>query len=410
MLGGNPEFRAVEEMHKRGIDPHDQPEEYEREWAAVLEKAKAEVAVEHEEVLAAGGLYVLGSERHESRRIDNQLRGRSGRQGDPGESRFYLSLEDDLMRMFQSGLASTMMNSAALPDDLPIESRMLSRGVRSAQAQIEGRNAEIRKNILKYDDVASSQRTIIYGERRRILNGENLRDQVRDFVDDVVGNAVKSSTAVGAPDDWDMDAMWKDLRSIYPVSLTPDELIEEAGGLRYFTQPFLVRELTADARVAYEAVEERIGVDLMRQVERQVLLQVIDQKWREHLYEMDYLKEGIGLRAMGQRDPLIEYQREAHQMFGAMADAVKEQSLQVLFRVEKRETTPAASSGRDRCCGDRVEGSQRGCARGFRREVPGTGDASVRRRGTKHVWRGHGNRRGSRQRIDGRPHVLGALG
>jgi preprotein translocase subunit SecA len=282
----------------------------------------------------------LGSERHESRRIDNQLRGRSGRQGDPGESRFYLSLEDDLMRMFQSGLASTMMNSAALPDDLPIESRMLSRGVRSAQAQIEGRNAEIRKNILKYDDVASSQRTIIYGERRRILNGENLRDQVRDFVDDVVGNAVKSSTAVGAPDDWDMDALWKDLRSVNPVSLTPDELIEEAGGLRYFTQPFLVRELTADARVAYEAVEERIGVDLMRQVERQVLLQVIDQKWREHLYEMDYLKEGIGLRAMGQRDPLIEYQREAHQMFGAMADAVKEQSLQVLFRVEKRETTP----------------------------------------------------------------------
>jgi len=341
MLGGNPEFRAVEEMHKRGIDPHDNPEDYEREWASVFEKAKADVAVEHEEVLAAGGLYVLGSERHESRRIDNQLRGRSGRQGDPGESRFYLSLEDDLMRMFQSGLAATMMNSAALPDDLPIESRMLSRGVRSAQAQIEGRNAEIRKNILKYDDVASSQRTIIYGERRRILNGENLRDQVRDFVDDVVGNAVTSSTAVGAPDDWDMDAMWKDLRSIYPVSLTPDELIEEAGGLRYFTQPFLVRELTADARVAYEAVEERIGVDLMRQVERQVLLQVIDQKWREHLYEMDYLKEGIGLRAMGQRDPLIEYQREAHQMFGAMADAVKEQALQVLFRVEKRETAPA---------------------------------------------------------------------
>jgi len=340
MLGGNPEFRAVEEMHKRGIDPHDNPEDYEREWVAVFEQAKQAVATEHEEVLAAGGLYVLGSERHESRRIDNQLRGRSGRQGDPGESRFYLSLEDDLMRMFQSGLASTMMNSAALPDDLPIESKMLSRGVRSAQAQIEGRNAEIRKNILKYDDVASSQRSIIYAERRRILNGENLRDQVRDFVDDVVGNAVKSPTAVGAPDDWDIEAMWKDLRAIYPVSLTTDEVIEEAGGLRYLTQAFLVRELTADARVAYETVEERISVDLMRQVERQVLLQVIDLKWREHLYEMDYLKEGIGLRAMGQRDPLIEYQREAHQMFGAMSDAVKEQALQVLFRVEKREAAP----------------------------------------------------------------------
>ncbi len=217
---------------------------------------------------------------------------------------------------------------------------MLSRGVRSAQAQIEGRNAEIRKNILKYDNVASSQRTIIYGERRRILNGENLRDQVRDFVDDVVGNSIRSSTAAGVAEDWDLDAMWKDLRSIYPVSLTAKELMEEAGGERYFTQSFLVRELTADARVAYEAVEERISPDLMRQVERQVLLQVIDQKWREHLYEMDYLKEGIGLRAMGQRDPLIEYQREAHQMFGAMADAVKEQALQVLFRVEKRETAP----------------------------------------------------------------------
>lgn len=341
MLGGNPEFRAVEEMHKRGIDPHDNPEEYEREWAAVFEQAKRDVATEHDEVLAAGGLYVLGTERHESRRIDNQLRGRSGRQGDPGESRFYLSLEDDLMRMFQSGLAATMMNSGALPDDLPIESKMLSRGVRSAQAQIEGRNAEIRKNILKYDDVASSQRTIIYAERRRILDGENLRDQVRDFVDHVVGSIVRLATASGASDDWDLQAMLKDLRATYPVSLTEQELIEEAGGLRYLTQAMLVREITADARLAYEAVEERIGVDLMRQVERQVLLQVIDLKWREHLYEMDYLKEGIGLRAMGQRDPLIEYQREAHQMFAAMADAVKEQALQVLFRVEKRETAPA---------------------------------------------------------------------
>ncbi len=337
MLGGSPEFRAVQEMRRRGIDPHDQPDEYESVWDDVFAQATADVAVEHEEVLAAGGLYVLGTERHESRRIDNQLRGRSGRQGDPGESRFYLCLEDDLMRMFQSGLASTMMNSGALPDDLPIESKMLTRGVRSAQAQIEGRNAEIRKNILKYDDVASSQRTIIYGERRRILNGENLRDEVRGFVDDIVGSAVRAATMMGAPDDWDLEALWTDLRAIYPVSLTVDEVVEEAGGLRYLTQSFLERELMADARVAYDAVEERIGSEIMRQVERQVLLQVIDLKWREHLYEMDYLKEGIGLRAMGQRDPLIEYQREAHQMFSAMSDAVKEQALQVLYRVEKRE-------------------------------------------------------------------------
>ncbi|WP_291377562.1 preprotein translocase subunit SecA [Demequina sp.] len=347
MLGGNPEFRAVQEMHRRGIDPHDQPDEYERVWDDVFAQATADVAAEHEEVLAAGGLYVLGTERHESRRIDNQLRGRSGRQGDPGESRFYLSLEDDLMRMFQSGLAATMMNSGALPDDLPIESKMLTRGVRSAQAQIEGRNAEIRKNILKYDDVASSQRTIIYGERRRILNGENLRDEVRGFVDDVSGSAVRAATMAGAPDDWDLDALWTELRTIYPVSLTIDEVVEEAGGMRYLTQNFLEREITADARVAYDAVEERIGPDIMRQVERQVLLQVIDLKWREHLYEMDYLKEGIGLRAMGQRDPLIEYQREAHQMFSAMSDAVKEQSLQVLYRVEKREQTPQPTASVD---------------------------------------------------------------
>ena len=336
MLGGNPEFRAVQEMAKRGIDPHENPEEYEKVWDEVFAAAQADVVTEHDEVLAAGGLYVLGTERHESRRIDNQLRGRSGRQGDPGESRFYLSLEDDLMRMFQSGLAASVMNSSALPDDMPIESKVLTRGVRSAQAQIEGRNHEIRKNILKYDDVMSDQRSVIFAERRRVLDGEEMRDQVLQFVDDVVSSYVRAATAAGSPDDWDLDALWKDLRTIYPVSLTQDELIEEAGSLSGLSQSFLTRELTADARVQYAAVEERIDPELMRQVERQVLLQVLDSKWREHLYEMDYLKEGIGLRAMGQRDPLTEYQREGYQLFEAMTDAIKEQSIQVLFRVEKR--------------------------------------------------------------------------
>jgi len=336
MLGGNPEFRAVQEMAKRGIDPHESPEEYEKVWDGVFTAAQADVVTEHDEVLAAGGLYVLGTERHESRRIDNQLRGRSGRQGDPGESRFYLSLEDDLMRMFQSGLAASVMNSSALPDDMPIESKVLTRGVRSAQAQIEGRNHEIRKNILKYDDVMSDQRNVIFAERRRVLDGEEMRDQVLQFVDDVVSSYVRAATAAGSPDDWDLDALWKDLRTIYPVSLTQDELIEEAGSLSGLSQAFLTRELTADARVQYAAVEERIDPTLMRQVERQVLLQVLDSKWREHLYEMDYLKEGIGLRAMGQRDPLTEYQREGYQLFEAMTDTIKEQSIQVLFRVEKR--------------------------------------------------------------------------
>jgi preprotein translocase subunit SecA len=337
MLGGNPEFLAVQEMANRGLDPHENAEEYERVWDEVFAKAQADVVAEHDEVLAAGGLYVLGTERHESRRIDNQLRGRSGRQGDPGESRFYLSLEDDLMRMFQSGLAASVMNSSAIPDDMPIESKTLTRGVRSAQAQIEGRNYEIRKNILKYDDVMSDQRTVIFAERRRVLDGESMRDQVVQFVDDVVTSYVRSATALGSPDDWDLEALWKDLRTINPVTLTADEIVEEAGGLASVSPEFLTRELTADARLRYEAVEERIGADLMRTVERQVLLQVLDSKWREHLYEMDYLKEGIGLRAMGQRDPLTEYQREGYQLFEAMTDTIKEQSVQVLFRVEKRE-------------------------------------------------------------------------
>jgi preprotein translocase subunit SecA len=340
MLGGNPEFRAVEEMHKRGLDPHESPEEYEKVWDGVLDAAKAAVQAEHDEVLAAGGLYVLGTERHESRRIDNQLRGRSGRQGDPGESRFYLSLEDDLMRMFQSGLASTMMNSSALPDDLPIESKMLTRGVRSAQAQIEGRNAEARKNILKYDDVMNSQRTVIYEERRRILKGESVHEDMVKYVDDIIGGIVRSATAVGSSEDWDLEALWTELRSIYPVGLTIDEVVEEAGGIGGLSTRFLERELKADAQLAYQAVEDRLGADVLRQVERQVLLQVLDGKWREHLYEMDYLKEGIGLRAMGQRDPLTEYQREGFQLFEAMSDAIKEQSLQVLYRVEKRVVTP----------------------------------------------------------------------
>ncbi|WP_062213023.1 preprotein translocase subunit SecA [Demequina oxidasica] len=341
MLGGNPEFRAVAEMHKRGIDAAENPEEYERVWNEVFEREQHAVEAEHDEVLAAGGLYVLGTERHESRRIDNQLRGRAGRQGDPGESRFYLSLDDDLMRMFQSGLAAQVMNSSALPDDMPIESKVLTRGVRSAQAQIEGRNHEARKNVLKYDDVMSEQRTVIFAERRRVLDGEDFRDQMLEFVDNVTGEYVESATQVGNPDDWDLEALWKDLRTVYPVSVTIDEIVDEAGGVGALNTNFLKRELQADAKVQYEAVEDRLGGDLMRTVERQVVMQVLDLKWREHLYEMDYLKEGIGLRAMGQRDPLIEYQREGYQLFEAMTDSIKEHSLQILYRVEKREPATA---------------------------------------------------------------------
>src|SRR5699024_6109522 len=196
---------------QRGLDPEESPEEYEAAWPEALEEAKRSVASEHEEVVELGGLYVLGTERHESRRIDNQLRGRSGRQGDPGESRFYLSMEDDLMRMFNSGLAMRVMDGAAYPDDMPLEHKMVSRGIASAQSQVEGRNFEIRKNVLKYDDVLSRQRTTVYDERRRVLEGEDLEDQVQSFLDDVVSGLVREYTAAPDSGTWDLETLWAEL-------------------------------------------------------------------------------------------------------------------------------------------------------------------------------------------------------
>ncbi len=342
MLGGNPEFRAIEAMAAKGLDPVEDAAKYEKAWAKAFQAAQHAVEKEHDEVVAAGGLYVLGTERHESRRIDNQLRGRSGRQGDPGESRFYLSLEDDLMRIFQSGLAAQLMNSTAFPDDMPIESKVLTRGVRSAQAQIEGRNFDMRKTILKYDDVMASQRDVIYAERKRVLDGEDVLDQIEGFIDDVVKENVLAAT-IGNPDDWDLDGLLRGLRVIYPVSLTADELIEDVGGISLLSSEYLIRELSSDAHIRYGEVEARIGKEVMRQVERQIVLQVVDAKWREHLYEMDYLRDGIGLRAMGQRDPLMEYQRESFQLFEGLSSAIKEMTLSALYRVEKRE--PGATQG-----------------------------------------------------------------
>jgi preprotein translocase subunit SecA len=334
MLGGNAEFMAVEALAKRGLDPAEQVEEYEAAWPKALEEAKAAVGAEHEEVVDLGGLYVLGTERHESRRIDNQLRGRSGRQGDPGESRFYLSMTDDLMRLFNSGLAESMMNRAGFPDDLPLESKMVTRGIQSAQSQVEARNFEIRKNVLKYDDVLSRQRSVIYAERRRVLEGEDLHDQIQHFLADVVTAYVETTTAEGTPESWDLDALWTALKLVYPISITPDEVVEEAGTAHRLTSAMLTEEILSDAKLAYEAREEQIGEDNMRQLERRVVLSVLDRKWREHLYEMDYLKDGIGLRAMAQRDPLVEYQREGFQLFAAMTEAIKEESISFLFNLE----------------------------------------------------------------------------
>ncbi len=340
MLGGNPEFNAVADLKARGLDPEQTPEEYEAAWDEALAEAEAAVATEHEEVTGLGGLYVLGTERHESRRIDNQLRGRSGRQGDPGESRFYLSLQDHLMRMFNAGLVDRVMQTAGFDDSQPIESKMVTRSIQSAQTQVEARNFEIRKNVLKYDDVLNRQRTVIYRERRRVLEGEDLHEQMRMFVNDVIEGYVDAETAEGIPEDWNLERLWSAARALFPVSVTQEQVLEAAGGLGGVTPELLKQELTSDAHHAYDSREETLGEEVMREVERRVMLSVLDRKWREHLYEMDYLQEGIGLRAMAQRDPLVEYQREGFQLWQAMNEAVKEESVGLLFHVEVEVDQP----------------------------------------------------------------------
>jgi preprotein translocase subunit SecA len=340
MLGGNAEFMAVERMKSLGLDPVETPEEYEAAWPEVLKDAQESVAAEHEEVRELGGLYVLGTERHESRRIDNQLRGRSGRQGDPGESRFYLSLGDDLMRLFNSGIVESFLTAAKIPDDVPIEHRMVTRAIASAQSQVEARNFEIRKNVLKYDDVLNRQREVIYSERRKVLEGADLHVQVRHFINDVIEAYVVAATAEGYPDDWDLEQLWTALRVLYPVGISVEDVVTAADGMSGVNQAMLVRELQSDAQVAYDRREEQLGEELARELERRVLLSVLDRKWREHLYEMDYLQEGIGLRAMAQRDPLVEYQREGFQLFQAMLDAIKEDSVGALFNVEVQVQAP----------------------------------------------------------------------
>lgn len=334
MLGGNPEFMADFELQRRGFSPVDNPIEYEAAWPDEITKQKAAVAKDHEEVIALGGLYVLGTERHESRRIDNQLRGRSGRQGDPGESRFYLSLQDELMRRFNSGLVERFLSAAGLPDDEPIESKMVSNAIRSAQTQVEAQNFEIRKNVLKYDDVMNRQREVIYGERRLVLEGEDISLQVQTFLADTLVAYVNAETAQGYGEDWDLDRLWQALKLVYPISFTPDELIAKVGSRAAIDSEYLSAEILENATVAYEKRQSDLGSEVMRELERKVLLSVLDRKWREHLYEMDYLQEGIGLRAMAQRDPLVEYQREGYELFSAMMDGIKEELASLVFNVQ----------------------------------------------------------------------------
>ncbi len=345
VLGGNPDIIADHELRDRGLDPVTTPEEYEAAWAKVVEELTIQGKAEADEVREAGGLYVLGTERHESRRIDNQLRGRTGRQGDPGESRFYLSLQDELMRRFNASMVEMVMTRLNVPDDVPIEHKMVTRAIRSAQTQVEQQNFEIRKNVLKYDEVMNRQRTVIYAERHRVLAGEDLREQVEHMIESVVEEYVNGATADGYAEDWDFEKLWTALKTLYPIALNAKELLESDEDI---TREYLRELLVNDALDAYRAreteIDGRVGEGAMRELERRVLLSVLDRKWREHLYEMDYLKEGIGLRAMAQRDPLIEYQREGFEMFDAMLDALKEETVGFLFnlQVEAAEPEPQA--------------------------------------------------------------------
>ena len=334
MLGGNPEFMADFELQRQGLNPVETPEEYEKAWPAEITRQKESVAKEHETVVSLGGLYVLGTERHESRRIDNQLRGRSGRQGDPGESRFYLSLQDELMRRFNSGLVERLLGAAGMPEETPLESKIVSNAIKSAQTQVESLNFEMRKNVLKYDDVMNKQREVVYSERREVLEGADIKDLVRKFLDETVTAYVDSATATGVAEDWDLVTLWAALKGLFPISFTAEELLNEIGGATSLDSDFLLDRILTEANLAYEKRESELTSTVMRELERKILLSVLDRKWREHLYEMDYLQEGIGLRAMAQRDPLVEYQREGFDLFSAMMDAIKEELVSYLFNAE----------------------------------------------------------------------------
>ncbi|MCP4224217.1 MAG: preprotein translocase subunit SecA, partial [Actinomycetia bacterium] len=339
ILGGNPEKLAERDTKAEGLEfeSDDGATHYQKRldyWSPICEE-------NGDHVRDAGGLYVLATERHESRRIDDQLRGRSGRQGDPGESRFYLSLEDDLMRIFATGAMNWVMDKA-LPDDVPIESKMVTKSVERAQSTVEQRNAEIRKNVLKYDEVFNQQRKVIYRRRQQILEQGDLREDSIDAIADVADLVVSTHCIEELDDAWDLEGLLTELRSFWPTELTEDALAATNS-----TEE--LRTLIADeGRARYETREVELGAPVMRQIERQVMLQLIDQRWRDHLTEMDYLREGISLRAMGQRDPLTEWQREGFDLFSAMMSALATDFIKYIMHVEvARKVDSSTAEGAD---------------------------------------------------------------
>jgi preprotein translocase subunit SecA len=352
MLGGNPEGMARHDVLKEGhapevlVEAFELPEAPTDEYNAaratalarfdqLLAEYKAQCQAEGDEIRALGGLYVLGTERHESRRIDNQLRGRSGRQGDPGESRFYLSLDDELMRLFATGALSWVMGRA-LPDDEAIEAKMVTKAIERAQTTVEQRNGEIRKNVLKYDEVMNEQRKVIYQRRDQILAGEDLKAAAMEYLAEAVDALIETHCASAADDEWDLDGLAKELKTFWPNEITVEQL-EGCG-----STDKMYDLVMANASAFYEVREAELSPVVMRDVERQVMLRIIDQRWREHLDEMDYLQEGINLRAMGQKDPLTEWQREGYEMFGAMMKGIAQDFVKYVMHVQVvRNETPA---------------------------------------------------------------------
>jgi len=335
LLGGNPEGLAIRDLRAEGVDM--ESEEGAERLKALTKQYKVETDAEGTKVRDLGGLYVLGTERHDSRRIDNQLRGRSGRQGDPGESRFYLSLEDELMRLFATGAMNWVMGKA-LPDDVPIEARMVTKAIERAQNTVEQRNAEIRKNVLKYDEVMNEQRKVIYKRRDQILEEADLRSETLDYLEEAIDTSVATFCVSEATDEWDVEGLHMEIASFWPTGLTEEQLADADN-----TEE-LQELLLDDATAYYEKREEELGPDTMRQIERQVMLQIVDQHWREHLLEMDYLEEGINLRAMGQKDPLVEWQREGFEMFGLMMTSIAQDFVKYVMHVQVVVDEPAADT------------------------------------------------------------------
>ena len=329
LLGGNPEFLAHTELRKEGLDPESDDPEVRARLAETMDRYKALCVAEHDQVVALGGLHILGTERHESRRIDNQLRGRCGRQGDPGSSQFYSSLEDDLMRLFGSDNIAGLMSKIGMEEDMPIEHGMITKSIESAQKRVENRNFGIRKHILQYDDVMNQQREVIYEQRRKVLTGENLKENILQMIEEVVASAVDIYAPEGViPEEWDLEGLVNYAEQLF----LPGQLLK-VEDLEQRLRDEILSFLTELSLGAYQNREEELGSEVMRELERMVMLRVVDDKWMDHLDAMDQLREGIGLRAYGQKDPLVEYKFESYQMFQNMIGSIQEDVVRYVFRV-----------------------------------------------------------------------------